>query len=66
MYSECWLICQNSLSKGWWINEAGGLTGYTLLIVDYINTGKIVEDKKVWRIKWWWIKDNSLYVLRVM
>ena len=29
----------------WWINEFGGLTGYSLVLVHYIGTGKL------WRIK---------------
>ena len=35
------LICWNSLSKIRWINEFGGLNGYTSLIVDYIDNGKL-------------------------
>ena len=31
--------------KIWWINEFGGLTGYSLVLVHYIGTGKL------WRIK---------------
>ena len=29
----------------WWINEFGGLTGYSLVLAYYIGTGKL------WRIK---------------
>ena len=29
----------------WWINEFGGLTRYSLVLVHYIGTGKL-----------WWIK----------
>ena len=24
---------------------------------------EIVVDKKVWRVKWWWINENSLYAI---
>ena len=29
----------------WWVNKFGGLTGYSLVLVHYIGTGKL------WRIK---------------
>ena len=29
----------------WWIHEFGGLTGYSLVLVHYVGTGKL-----------WWIK----------
>ena len=31
----------HSFSKIWWINEFGELTGYTLVLVHYIGTGKL-------------------------
>ena len=45
MYSEHSLICHNSFPKNKVINEFGGLTGYSLVLVHYIGTGKL-----------WWIK----------
>ena len=38
------LIRHNSFQRIWWINELGGLTGYSLVLVHYIGTGKL------WRI----------------
>ena len=49
------LTHRNSFQRIWWINEFGGLTGYSLVLVHYIDTGKL------WWIKWWWINENSLY-----
>ena len=34
----------------WWIEEFGRLTGYSLILVHHIGTGKL-----------WWINENSLY-----
>ena len=39
MYSEYLLICHDSFQKVWLINELGGLTRCTLLIVDYMKLG---------------------------
>ena len=39
--------------------EYGRLTGYSLVLVHYIVIGKL------WRMKWWWINENSLYFLYV-
>ena len=41
-----------------WVNEFGELTGYSLVLIHYIGTGKLWH---VWQIKQWWINENSLY-----
>ena len=38
MYSEFSLIRFQTI---WWINEFGGLTGYSLVLVHYSGTGKL-------------------------
>ena len=50
VYSEYSLIRCNLFQRIWWINKFGGLTGYSLVLVHYIGTGKlwcILVDKVV-------------------
>ena len=37
------------------VSKIDGLTGYSLVLVYYIGTGKFL------RIKQWWINEDSLY-----
>ena len=48
-YSEFSLIHHNSFLKMWLINKFGGLTGYSLLIVEYVGTGKLCWMKRFGR-----------------
>ena len=47
VYGEYSLIRRNlfSIQRIWWINEVGGITGYSLVLVHHIGT------EKVWQIK---------------
>ena len=44
------LIRRNSFWKMWWINEFGGLTGYSLVLVYYIGTGKLWQIESFGRL----------------
>ena len=46
VYSEYSLVCYNLFTKNVGINKFDGLTGYSLILVHYIDTGKLWQIKR--------------------